>query len=114
VVPAAPDPYVFVAGTAAIRGHATIAPGDLDAQIDCTLENLQGIGEACGVGAALGAGGNWQRIFKIYLRHREDLPRVIARVENALLAPGDQVVYLRADICRGDLVVEIEARLVPR
>ena len=102
---------VCISGTAAIRGHATVAPGDLEAQVACTFENLRSIGKACGVGAALGGNGEWQRTFKVYLRRREDLWRVTKRVEGDLLRPGDQVLYLRADICRSDLVFEIEARL---
>ncbi len=102
---------VCVSGTAAIRGHATVAPGHLEAQVTCTFENLRSIGEACGVGTALGGNGEWQRTFKVYLRRREDLSRVIKRIESDLLRPGDQVLYLRADICRSELVFEIEARL---
>ena len=113
VVPGETGSMVFVAGTAAIRGHDTVAPGDLDTQITCTLENLQCIGQACEAGLALGGDGTWQRSFKVYLRHREDLPRAIARLESGLLRPGDQVAYLQADICRTELVFEIEARLTP-
>ncbi|MFA5056682.1 MAG: hypothetical protein WC485_01095 [Opitutaceae bacterium] len=103
--------HVFISGTAAIRGHATVAPGDLEAQVTCTFENLRSIGKTCGLDAALGGNGEWQRTFKVYLRHRDDLPRVVKRMEADLLRPGDQVLYLRADICRSELMVEIEARL---
>jgi enamine deaminase RidA (YjgF/YER057c/UK114 family) len=104
--------HVFISGTAAIRGHTTVAPGELDAQLECTLDNLRLIGEAAGVGATLGAGGSWQRRFKVYVRRRDDHPRVVARLERGLLGANDQAVFLRADICRAELVVEIEAALV--
>ncbi len=103
--------HVFISGTAAIRGHLTVAPGALDRQVACTLDNLRLIGEAAGVGPSLGAGGGWQRRFKVYLRHRQDLSVVVNRLEAALLRAGDHVIYLHADICRADLVVEIEAAL---
>lgn len=106
--------HVFISGTAAIRGHTTVAPGELDAQLECTLDNLRLIGEAAGVGATLGAGGSWQRRFKVYVRRREDNPRVVARLERGFLGANDQTVFLRADICRAELVVEIEAALVRR
>lgn len=102
---------IFISGTAAIRGHASVAPGDLDAQISCTVENLESIGQACGIGPTLGRDGSWQRTFKIYMRQRESLPRVIARVGNQLCRPGDHVLYLQADICRSELLFEIEASL---
>jgi enamine deaminase RidA (YjgF/YER057c/UK114 family) len=103
--------HVFISGTAAIRGHGTIAPGQVEPQLDCTLDNLRLIGEAAGVGAALGAGPAWRRRFKVYLRHAADLPGVVPRLESELFRPDDRVVYLNADICRTELVVEIEASL---
>lgn len=106
--------HVFISGTAAIRGHTTVAPGELDAQLECTLDNLRLIGEAAGVGATLGAGDSWQRRFKVYVRRRDDHPRVVARLERSLLGANDLTVFLRADICRPELVVEIEASLVRR
>ena len=106
--------HVFISGTAAIRGHATVAPGEWAPQLECTLDNLRLIGEAAGAGASLGAGESWQRSFKVYLRHPDDLRPVVSRLESGLLRPHDHVVYLHADICRDELVVEIEASLVHR
>ena len=106
--------HVFISGTAAIHGHTTVAPGEWATQLECTLTNLRLIGEAAGVGASLGAGGSWQRRFKVYLRHPDDLRKVVARLERGLLGANDQAVFLRADICRAELVVEIEASLVHR
>ena len=106
--------HVFISGTAAIRGHATVAPEEWAPQLECTLDNLRLISEAAGVGASLGAEGSWQRSFKVYLRHPDDLRQVVARLESGLLCPHDHVVYLHADICRAELVVEIEASLVHR
>lgn len=112
VVPgAAGQRLVFISGTAAIRGHATIAPHQLLPQLECTLENLQRISEACEIGPDL-ARGRAQRHFKVYLRHPADQPAVASRLARALLAEGDIVSYLHADICRDSLVVEIEATLL--
>ncbi len=106
--------HVFISGTAAIRGHATVAPGELEPQLECTLDNLRLISAAAGAGPALGADGAWERRFKVYLRHPDDLRRVVSRLESGLLRPPDHVVYLHADVCRAELVVEIEASLVHR
>jgi len=105
-------PVVFISGTAAIKGHATVAPGALAAQLDCTLDNLRLISVAAGVGERLGAGENFVRHFKIYLRRAGDLPAARARLAASLLRPADRVVWLQADLCRAGLVVEIEATLV--
>jgi len=103
---------VFISGTAAIKGHETIAPGDTGAQLDCTLENLRRISCVAGLGDTLGAGQCAARHFKIYLRHAEDYCAVAAALEQRLLRPGDVASYLRADICRAELNVEIEATVL--
>ena len=106
----APDrTTVFISGTAAITGHTTVAPGDTFAQIAPTLENLRAIGRVCGVGEALAADA---RHFKIYLRHAADYPAVAAALASNLLRSGDHVSYLRSDICRAALSLEIEATLL--
>jgi len=104
--------YVFVSGTAAIKGHATIAPADLAGQITCTLDNLRLISRACGLGDELGAGPEWTRHFKIYLRHASDHAAADAALSGRLLRAGDRVTWLHADICRAALTIEIEATLV--
>lgn len=103
---------VFVSGTAAIKGHATIAPGELEVQLTCTLDNLRIISRAAELGTALGRGGAWHRHFKVYVRRPADYVAIRTRLERELIAPGDRVIYLRADICRAALLVEIEATLV--
>lgn len=103
--------HVIISGTAAITGHATIAAGDLARQLDCTLENLGLIATAAGAPEAFRAGSPWTRRFKVYVRHAGDLARISARLHRHLLQPGDSVSYLQADLCRSELLVEIEAIL---
>lgn len=104
--------WTFISGTAAIRGHETIAPGALDAQLDCTLENLRLIAQTAGLGERIGAGRDARRHFKIYLRHAADLGAARERLERSLFRESDDVIYLQADICRAALNVEIEATVV--
>ncbi len=104
--------YAFISGTSAVKGHATVAPGAWDEQLACTLDNLRLISQAIGLGDAFGAGKDVARHFKIYLRRAGDLAAVRTALAAALLQPGDRVTYLRADICRAALNLEIEATLV--
>lgn len=103
--------YVFISGTAAIKGHATIAPGALSEQVTCTLDNLRLISQATGIGDSLGASDGWTRHFKVYLRRAEDLLLARSLLEGPLVGPADRVTWLRADICRASLNIEIEATL---
>jgi chorismate lyase/3-hydroxybenzoate synthase len=104
--------FAFISGTSAIKGHATVAPGALREQLACTLDNLRLVSQAIGLGDRLGAGKNFTRHFKVYLRRAGDLAAVRAALEAALLQSGDRVTYLRTDICRSALNLEIEAALV--
>jgi len=111
VVPGPAHATVFISGTAAIRGHATIAPHSLRRQLECTLENLQAISAACGLGATLAAGTGATRHFKVYVRHAADQALVESILQERLLTDTDRVSYVQSDICRASLLVEIEASL---
>lgn len=106
--------YVFVSGTAAIKGHETMAAGDLAGQIACTLDNFKIISRACGLGERLGADAEWSRHFKVYLRHAADHAEAARALDGTLFMAEDRVTWLRSDICREALLIEIEATLVGR
>lgn len=112
VVRDGPRTWSFISGTSSIKGHATISPGTLEGQIECTLDNLRLVSRQAGLADNLGAGQGGQRHFKVYLRHAGDLDAVRRRLEQTLLRPTDVVSYLHADICRAALNIEIEATLV--
>ncbi len=102
--------WTFVSGTAAIKGHRSIVAGGLAGQIECTLDNLRLISRECGLGERLAAERPAvERHFKVYLRHAADFPAARAALESRLLRAGDRVLWLHADICRAELLIEIEA-----
>lgn len=113
--------WVFISGTAAIKGHATVGVGSLREQIACTLDNLRLISVASGVGENLGGScsgageadgaGEWTRSFKVYLRRESDLAEAKRLLEGKLFSANDHVTWLRSDICRAELDIEIEATL---
>jgi len=105
-------PLAFVSGTAAIKGHSTVAPDSLSGQLECTFDNLRLISRASGLGESLDARPWSARFFKVYVRHAGDLPSVRARMDRDLARPGDHIIYLRAELCRAPLKVEIEATLL--
>jgi enamine deaminase RidA (YjgF/YER057c/UK114 family) len=100
--------HVFISGTAAIRDHQSIAPNETEAQLLATLENLKVIMTLCGLPLRPGASATMQRNVKVYIRHASDLGLVAGYLSNHLLGDGDKVSYLRSDICRSDLNVEVE------
>ena len=99
---------LFVSGTASIVGHETLHQGNVVAQAHETLTNLQSV-----VASAVSHGARDVALLadlrlKAYVRHPQDQPRV----QQVLAGHGldaENVLYLHADICRSDLLVEIEA-----
>jgi chorismate lyase/3-hydroxybenzoate synthase len=102
-------PQLFVSGTASIVGHATRHAGDAAAQFRESLANVDSV-----LQAAAPLTGPLDRAaldcLKVYLRRAQDLPAVAAEVATAL-RPDLPVAYLRADLCRRDLLVELETQV---
>ncbi|WP_321801612.1 FkbO/Hyg5 family chorismatase [Caballeronia sp. J97] len=101
---------LFVSGTASILGHETVHEGDLDAQWRVAIGNIAHLIGAGNLDAQGAIGGYAPRDFdqiKVYYRHAADLPRV-TELAHAAFHPDANVRFLKADICRADLLVEIE------
>lgn len=90
---------VFVSGTASVVGHETKHAGDVARQLEETLVNLNAIVSAAGAREML--------IAKVYVRRRDDYDVIAARLREAM--PRTQTMFLHAELCREDLLVEIEA-----
>jgi enamine deaminase RidA (YjgF/YER057c/UK114 family) len=99
---------LFVSGTASIVGHETMHRGDVRAQTRETIANIDALlGEANRVVGSERYGFETLAL-KVYVRRALDLSAVEETLVSTLSAPT-AVVYLQADICRLDLLVEIEA-----
>lgn len=105
--------HLFISGTASILGHASAHPGDTAAQAQETLRNVAALLAACGdtLGAPLALAD--LALVKVYLRAASDYSIVHAQLAAALPAEVP-VLYLKADICRMDLLLEIEGIAAPR
>lgn len=99
---------LFISGTASIVGHETIHHGDVAAQTRESVANIK----ALLAEANRAVGSNSYTLsalkFKVYVRQPSDL-KVIETALAASLEPSSLVLYLQADVCRADLLVEIEA-----
>lgn len=96
---------LFVSGTASIVGHETMHGGDVAAQ---ARESLANLGAVFAEAARFGAFRLRQAKFKAYVRDAAYVPILRAEVA-AALGEGVEMTCLVADICRSDLLVEIEA-----
>jgi chorismate lyase / 3-hydroxybenzoate synthase len=98
---------LFISGTASIVGHETVHPGNAEAQTRETLANINALlAEANRI-----AGSTRYSLealtLKVYVRHASDLSAIQAVLSRELRDAS--LLYLQADICREDLLVEIEA-----
>lgn len=102
---------LFVSGTASIVGHETLHAGDVAAQC---VESVRNIGcmvqEANRVARSVRPFSLEGLSHRVYVRHAQDADTV----QHALapLLRGATVVCVQADICRADLLVEIESQAI--
>jgi chorismate lyase/3-hydroxybenzoate synthase len=105
-------PLLLIGGTASIRGEESLHENDLKEQIDETLRNLSALIQT--------AGGDPQnplhcfRKLRVYHPHPSDADELQQRIAKSFPNVADPHI-LRADLCRADLLVEIEgvAELTP-
>lgn len=102
--PETEQPVLLVSGTASIVSHESLHSGDVAAQTDEVMRNLDAIFNEC---RALGFEMHEVHQLKIYVRRGIDHAPVAERLET--MAGPDRMVWLEADICRPELLVEVEA-----
>lgn len=101
----APDETVLISGTASIVGHVSQHHDNPMEQLEETVRNLAALTPHAG--RALGSSG--EDIFKIYVRDPEMTPKIAERLRQ--LYPKGEFLFVAADVCRRELLVEIEAVL---
>jgi chorismate lyase / 3-hydroxybenzoate synthase len=99
---------LLISGTASIVGHASRHAGSLTAQIDESLANLSSIlTHATTALPAMAPRWDERSLFKVYLRDGAAAHQAAAHLA-ARLPPGARYLMLQAEICRSELLVEIE------
>jgi len=113
VLPAGPAEAagrIYVSGTSSIVGHETVHRGDVENQCQTALENISCLIEADNTmkyGLVRGYGlADLDRI-KVYVRRAEHIESA-RNICSKVFAPRAEVAYLNVDMCRADLLVEIE------
>jgi len=99
---------LFVSGTASIVGHATRHPADVVAQTRETMTNIDAVLAEANHLASQPRFDLRSLHYMVYVRNPADLAPIRAELAHRV---GDalKAVYLQADVCRQDLLLEIEA-----
>lgn len=99
---------LFISGTASIVGHQTVHLDDVVGQCRESLANVTAVLEQAN---HLGRSLPYtlpQLSYRVYVRHALDFPAVRETL-TTLIGAKAEIVYVQADICRADLLIEIEA-----
>jgi len=99
---------LLVSGTASIVGHETVHTDDVVAQTRESLTNISLVIDEANRVVGHRQYAPESLAYKVYVRHSGDLAAVTAEVHRAV-GHAALVTYLQADVCRRDLLVEIEA-----
>lgn len=103
-------------GTAAIVGHESLHPYDVSLQTAETFENLdhlcKALSDSCAGGSQLVLDDKC--VLRVYLRDPDDQEFVAGELIKLLGSVEANVMFLHADICRRELMIEIDGvRVLP-
>lgn len=104
---------LLVSGTASIIGQETIGIGDVEEQTRITIQNIQRLSSAENIKKhcpEIAAVPSTYSYIRVYVKHKDDIQKV-RKICNAAFN-NVPATYVVADICRDNLLVEIEAELV--
>ncbi|MGQ0586888.1 MAG: chorismate transformation enzyme, FkbO/Hyg5 family [Gammaproteobacteria bacterium] len=96
---------LFISGTAAVVGHATVHEGDALGQLEETARNVRALLESTGMPKAR------PLALKLYVREPEHFDAVRRRALE-LFGADAPLLCLQGDVCREHLLLEIEALYV--
>lgn len=95
---------LFISGTASILNAQSCFLGDLVKQAELSCQNILRVMQQA---QQISQCSYQLQLAKVYLRNAHDYP-LAASIVKALLGPNCQTVWLQADICRTELLIEIE------
>ena len=110
------DAKVYISGTASITDSESRFEGDPKRQTHQTLDNIAALvtpGNLAKHGVnGFGATLEQLAVARVYVKNKSDFPAVRQVCEERM--QGTPIVYTFADVCRPELLVEIEGIIVPK
>jgi len=100
--------YRFISGTSAVLGHQSVGRGNLREQLNITCQNLETIYQQTQKEEDIGNNAKSLLSGKVYLRHADDYTEARNYIEELFPHTKGNLIYLLSDICREELLVEIE------
>jgi hypothetical protein len=103
---------VFISGTAAIIGQKTIGHDDIVVQTNCTIDNMNVLYSAENLLRCSNLPVNGipaMQYVRVYIKYEHDLETVKQICQQRY--PGVPAIYVFTDVCRNDLLVEMEGEV---
>ena len=102
-------PLLVVSGTASVRGEETMHQGDPDRQLEETIVNLRELmRRVASITGVTGHASGGLDTMLVYVPRAEHLERLRRGITAELADPGSDVEFRVGELCRPDLLVEIE------
>jgi chorismate lyase/3-hydroxybenzoate synthase len=106
------DSLLFIAGTASVVGHASRHIGQPDKQTHESIHNLLAVLEHAGSVAGIDFLDRPERaMYKVYVRDLDSLFEIRGALQRSPL-PSRHLLFLQGDLCRKELLVEIEGLII--
>ena len=110
ILEAGNDIIGFISGTASIVGQETIGNGDVRIQTEVAIDNIFRLVGPENTKDKTGGKTLKFTYLRVYIKNKADFQTVISVCESRF--HDVSVSYIQADICRKDLLVEIEGEVV--
>ena len=99
---------LFVSGTASIVGHDSVHKNNVAAQTQETLANIEAVVKQANKLVGQQRYHISRLTYKVYVRYPSDMATIAAEICSNI-GSITEVIFLHAEVCRRDLLVEIEA-----
>jgi len=104
---------LYISGTASIIGQETIGIENIEKQTTVTIENIRQISNPVRIINLIAGKAHHRETYSLlrtYIKRQSDFALVRNICDKYF--PGVPAIYIEADICRDDLLIEIEAEAV--
>lgn len=99
---------LYISGTAAIQGENSVPDNDVISQCKVTLENIDNLISTKNrlLSGDKSSGEASVKLYRVYIKEDEDAASVIEYMNSRY--PAIKMSFIKADVCRTELLIEIE------
>jgi enamine deaminase RidA (YjgF/YER057c/UK114 family) len=104
---------IFISGTASIIGQDIIGIEDIERQTVVTIDNISKLTDQKRIGQMIASSGKeWGKfiLLRVYVKNQHDFAKV--KMICSQRFPEVPAIFIQSDICRDNLLVELEAEFL--